>query len=406
MTISSHVFSVIRFSVILLFLFAQTQISVDQRPLEEIKLAVILVKLAGSDESQILRKEELNDFFGRILPDYFNFISRGRLRYSYEIFGWYTIEIEDCDGFDSVHRAIEVSDIDINFSTYSHVHAIFHNTPVCPEFKIYGRGDTQPSTVRTNDGEFKILTSSVRLSDTFREINRFIPVQPKAWMGLILHELVHNFGIAHHNSLECKPNFSGLHLGCFSISYGNPLSVMGAGWVTGTFGLEKSLYRSPSFGWLLNSMMLYRAGFLNDQEYRVITAPGTFRVRPANSNYPVSLHIFNPRTSHNTRTYVVESFKPSKWANWDALRAQRGGVFVSYRNHDSYYDRIEQETNQILLNSIDVYLLDMSPETLDSHLGDFVQSALPIRRSFTDEEVGVKITNLSFDRSTETNIVR
>ncbi|MCS6961468.1 MAG: hypothetical protein NZT61_03050 [Deltaproteobacteria bacterium] len=395
----------IRLCLILWSLFTHSQPRVDQRPVEEMRLAVILVKLAGSDERQLLQKDELENFFEGILPEYFNFISRGKLRYSHRIFGWYTVNIEECDGFDSIHRAIQVADEDINFSEYTHVHAIFHHAPLCPEFKIYGRADTQLSSIRTNDGQVKLFTSSIRLSDTFREVNNFIPFKPRAWMGLVLHELIHNFGIGHHNALECKQNFSGLHLGCFEVDYGNPLSLMGAGWVTGTFGTERSLYRSPSFGWLLNSTMLYRAGFLNDFEYRVITAPGTFRVRPVNSNTPLSLHIFNPQTSHRTRTYIVDSFRSSKWANLSAISAQRGAVFISYRSSGDYYDRFEPETNTIDLNSVNLQLLDMSPETFSTHLGDFVSSALPVRKTFTDEEAGIKITNLSFDYTTNTNLI-
>ena len=171
------------------------------------------------------------------------------------------------------------------------------------------------------------------------------------------HELGHNLGLHHAHALECGS--STLGSGCSTITYGNPVDIMGVPGIVGHF----NAFAKERLGWL---------DYGSSAPLLKVTSAGTFTLSPYASTLSgmKALKVLKSMSSTVPTYYYVEY---RHGANFDS--SVPAGVFV--------HTGVEGNGDTSLV-------LDMTPET-----ESWNDAALPTGRTFSDPASGVSITTMS-----------
>lgn len=173
------------------------------------KTAVLLVNFQNTAQPS-LTKATVQDLLFNQANSYFNEISYGKTGFSGDIFGWYTIPInQTCNYILAQGAAVQAADLDVNFTQYSRLVIIAPFGPTCT---FGGRSSLGKISVSTSDGVAQMSVASL-LTSNFT-------------LHTAGHELGHGLGVEHANFLNCG-TVSSSSSGCMNVEYGNPYSIMG-----------------------------------------------------------------------------------------------------------------------------------------------------------------------------------
>lgn len=151
-----------------------------------------------------------------------------------KVVGPYTLPASACSTYQIMVEAIKAADHESYFPNYSMI-VIFVPPTSCTN--AGGYGSVGKWTINTQDGP-------VNAGISWNFYNNF---------KIVAHELGHNFGTSHANSMECLKN-------CSSIEYGDIMDIMGRG-----IGHMNAPHKEEA-GWL--------------SENTIITTEGEYLIRP------------------------------------------------------------------------------------------------------------------------------
>lgn len=186
--------------------------------------------------------------------------------------------------------------------------------------------------------------------------------------GGIAHEVGHNFGLSHSQSLDCGA--VSLASDCIVRSYGDPADTMGSGGDTHFNAFQKDL-----LGW--------------------IGAAGTPALTPVNASGRFQLA---PFAANNTATKALKIPR-----GVDALTGEMNYYYVEYRQRIGFDATLGGNLAQgvlVHMGGINQYsrLLDMTPGSDPvSDFNDMYDSALMVGRSYNDANAGIRITLVAAD---------
>src|SRR3989344_2321706 len=163
------------------------------------------------------------------LQSYYDEVSYSQASFDGDVYGWLTMEMdsENCsvyyesqdryitNGGGIFDAAIDVADPLIDFSAvnYSRIILVYSLVEECNGGD--GLGTVGTSYVDTDEGEFQASISWVGADDISDVRERYV----------MRHEMGHNFGVSHANTLDCGDLSFGND--CESLEYGDPNDVMG-----------------------------------------------------------------------------------------------------------------------------------------------------------------------------------
>lgn len=199
----------------------------------EQKTVVILVDFLDDGDpvntADEIREAIFNDPNG--LNGFIREASYGKTWLTGEIFGWYTIpEISECNAAFIERMAIEYSDPEIYFPSYSRIIFI---TPFNPKCTV-AVGTIGLADIDSADGASK--SSKLRVTWSGNDV-----------VYVMSHELGHNFGAYHAISYDCGSNIISVAAeGCKDFIVGDPFDVMGRGIIS----KHQNAYIKKTIGWL------------------------------------------------------------------------------------------------------------------------------------------------------------
>lgn len=191
---------------------------------------------------------------------------------------------------------------------------------------------------------------------------------------VIAHELGHNFGLLHSQSLDCGPAVLGGD--CAVQSYGDPADTMGYGAIPHFNAFQKEL-----LGWL---------GAAGQPPVTKVVANGTYRIEP-----------------FATMGSGAKALKIAKGA--DPVTGAMTHYYLEYRQavgFDAGLGGLGNLTTGVLVHTgvegdgFSSYLLDMTPDSVaGSPYSDSEDGALAVGRTYVDSVAGVTVTVLSADNT-------
>lgn len=186
--------------------------------------------------------------------------------------------------------------------------------------------------------------------------------------GAIAHEVGHNFGLSHSQSLDCGT--VSLASDCIVRSYGDPADTMGSGGDTHFNAFQKDL-----LGWI---------GAAGTPGMTAVNASGRFQLAPFAANGTATKALKIPR-------------------GIDALTGEMSYYYVEYRQRIGFDSTLGGNLAQGVLvhvGGINQYsrLLDMTPGSdAVSDFNDMYDSALTVGRSYSDANAGIRIALVAAD---------
>lgn len=181
----------------------------------------------------------------------------------------------------------------------------------------------------------------------------------------VIHELGHNFGLAHSNALECGDQ--PLASGGTSIEYGDVLDVMG----NTSYG-HFTAFQKQRLGWL---------DYGSSPLVTHVASNGTYSIDPyaAAGSGPKALQIpqgTDPVSGKKVSLYVEsrQAVGTDSWLTGSTYSSALNGLAVHIGTEGDYRSS---------------YLLDMNPQ---SQTVDWSDPTLPVGRSYTDPASGMTIT--------------
>src|SRR6266568_54590 len=192
-------------------------------------------------------------------------------------------------------------------------------------------------------------------------------------LGVVGHEMGHNFGLEHSHSLACSG--ATLGAGCTSLEYGDGIDIMG--WSPSA---HVHAFQKERLGWLNNGV---------SPPITTVMATGDYAIDPYASpgTSPKALKILkstDPTTGAKTWYYV----EYRQAVGFDSVLASSGSMM----NGSNILNGVVIHTGSEDNGGNDSYLLDMTPETYDLYTRD---PALDVGKSYSDPDAGVTITTLS-----------
>jgi len=312
--------------------------AVSGNPMGQHRVLVIMVNFQDEQTQPFSQADAQTVMFGTT-SDFYREASYGQTWLTGDVFGWYTIPVSytACDTTAIASYAQQAAAAaGANLSAYDHyVYAFPQNA--CG---WQGRG-------------------SVGGTPSEAWINEWFE------LGIVGHELGHNFGLYHSRSSDCGAFSIGSN--CTTNEYGDTLDIMGGG--TAHF----NLYQKERLGW---------------------------------ANGAISPPITNVTS---TGTYWVDSYEQTGLnpkglkilKSTDPVTGMRTWYYVEHRYAFGFDNFLSGNTN--VLSGVVVhtgsesggqenYLLDMTPSTTS-----WYDPALTAGQSFNDPDAGVTITTLSAD---------
>ena len=188
--------------------------------------------------------------------------------------------------------------------------------------------------------------------------------------GVIAHEVGHNFGLSHSQSLDCGTVSLGSD--CIVRSYGDPADTMGSGGDTHFNAFQKDL-----LGWI---------GAAGTPGVITVGASGRYQLAPYAASGTSAKALKIPR-------------------GIDALTGEMNYYYVEYRQRIGFDATLGGNLAQgvlVHIGGINQFsrLLDMTPGSDPvSDFNDMYDSALTVGRSYSDANAGIRITLVAADAS-------
>lgn len=213
--------------------------------------------------------------------------------------------------------------------------------------------------------------------------NKFGLVPQQFHTGNVVHELGHNFGLSHANSVRCHSAkgraisfsvisfMSGL---CEEVAYGDPIDPMGQGQLTTATPPDLSAINKARLGWL------------KSQNIKTMRGNGVITIAPleAQTDKPQLVRVPNGQTINNQPHYFNLDFRQPVGLDI-ALPAQSPHVNgVAIRESGPITDKSAE-----LLGSFTNFV-DATPKTRSFHDG-----TLATGKTFKDSSTGITIKTLS-----------
>ena len=281
---------------------------------------------------------------------YYADASWGQLTLSGDVFGWYTISDTNttCSystWADSATKAASASGA--NLSGYDNIVYAFSGAASC----AWGGLAYMPGTTSWLNG-----------------LNAM-------HLRAMAHELGHNFGTHHSNSLQCTENgvpvaLSANAANCSTTEYGDPFSVMG-----GAAHYEHTNFAHGNFGWL------------QPANTQTVTASGTYTLKAIEGYDPTGVQSL--RIKRTTGSYLVLEF-----------RQPYGPSFDTFSSADPVVNGVSLRITPDYGTLTQSRLIDTTPATIS-----IWDSALGVGRTFLDPLTGVSITDVSVSSTGATVLV-
>ena len=306
----------------------------------EHKVLVILVNFQDL-QTQPYTAAQAQDTAFNTVSNYYRENSYGQTWLTGDVYGWYTIPVSSttCDtSAIATYAQQAATKAGANLSVYNHYVYAFPQTSACT---FSGRASVggAPGDVWIN-GWFEL--------------------------GVVGHEIGHNFGLYHSRSMDCGTTVIGGT--CTTDEYGDSFDLMGA-----SNSAHFNPYQKERLGWLNSG---------GSPPVQTITASGTYWI-----------------DAYETPSSAAKGLKVLK--STDPTTGLRTWYYLEHRTatgFDGYLANWGSQVNGVLVrtgseaNPQDTYLLDTTPATTS-----FMDSPLAPGQSFSDSAAGVTITTVSAD---------
>ena len=303
------------------------------------RVLVMMVNFQDKQTQPFTREQAQAVMFGTT-NDYFREASYGQTSLSGDVYGWYTIPVSSttCDTTAISNYAQQAAaSAGANLAAYDHfVYAFPQNACTWQ-----GRG-------------------SVGGTPSQAWINEWFE------LGIVGHELGHNFGLYHSRSMDCGSSSIGSN--CTTSEYGDLFDLMG-----GANSAHFNVYQKERLGWVNSGI---------NAPITTVTTSGTYwldsyATGSMNSKGLKILKSMDPVTGMKTWYYI-----------------ERRAAF----GFDSFVAGNQNISNGVIVRTgsessgQDTYLLDMTPAT-----SSWYDPALTVGQSFTDIDARVTVATLSAD---------
>lgn len=312
--------------------------SVSGNPMGEHRVLVVLVNFQDKQTQPFSREHAETVMFGTT-NDFYRETSYGGTWLTGDVYGWYTIPVSStiCDTTAIAAYAQQAAaSAGANIASYGHLVYAFPQNAGCA---WQGRGSVGGSP------------SQSWVNDWFE-------------LGIVGHELGHNFGLYHSRSMDCGDTPIGSN--CTTSEYGDLFDLMG-----GAGSAHFNLFQKERLGWI-------NAG--TNPPITTVTTSGTYWVDPLATS------------SMNSKGLKILK-------STDAVTGSSTWYYVEFRSafgFDSFVSGNPNVSNGVLIRTGSdssgqaTYLLDMTPSTTS-----WYDPALTAGQTFTDAEAGVTITTVS-----------
>lgn len=311
---------------------------VSGNPMGEHRVLVVLVNFQDKQTQPFSREHAETVMFGTT-NDFYRETSYGGTWLTGDVYGWYTIPVSStiCDTTAIAAYAQQTAaSAGANIASYGHLVYAFPQNAGCA---WQGRGSVGGSP------------SQSWVNDWFE-------------LGIVGHELGHNFGLYHSRSMDCGDTVIGSN--CATSEYGDLFDLMG-----GAGSAHFNLFQKERLGWI-------NAG--TNPPITNVTTSGSYWVDP-----------FATSSMNSKGLKILKST--------DAVTGSRTWYYIEFRSaygFDSFVSVNPNVSNGVLIRTGSdssgqaTYLLDMTPSTTS-----WYDPALTAGQTFTDAEAGVTITTVS-----------
>ncbi|HET9714288.1 MAG TPA: NEW3 domain-containing protein, partial [Pyrinomonadaceae bacterium] len=312
---------------------------VPGNPLGQHRVLVVMVNFQDKQTQPFTREQAQAVMFGTT-SDFYREASYGQTWLTGDVYGWYTIPVSSstCDTTAIANYAQQAAaNAGANLNAYDHMVYAFPQNACSWQ----GRG-------------------SVGGSPSQAWVNEWFE------LGIVGHELGHNFGLYHSRSMDCGETSIGSN--CTVSEYGDTLDLMG-----GASSAHFNLFQKERLGWI--------NGGTNPPLTTVATS-GTYW-----------LDSFEPGTMTSKGLKILKSTDQSTgMKTWYYIERRTAYGF------DSFLSGNANVLNGVVIRTgsdssgQNTYLLDMTPTT-----ASWLDAALTVGQSFTDADAGITITVISAD---------
>jgi hypothetical protein len=317
-----------------------SSLAVSTNPFGEQKTLVILVNFQDK-ATQPFTVDEARDVAFNQVSNYFREASYGQTWMTGDVYGWYTIPVSStvCDTAAIATNAQQAAaNAGANLSAYNHYVYAFP-TNACSFTGLASLGGNP---------------SQAWINNSFR-------------VGVVGHEMGHNFGLYHSRSIDCGTVVLGST--CTTSEYGDNLDIMGM-----ADSAHYNAFQKERLGWL---------GYGASPPIQTVTASGTYWIDAYET------------TTGTKALKVLKSIDPATGLRtWYYIEHRTATGFNSYLvGHDNVLGGVLVRTGSEG-DGDETYLLDMTPETTA-----WWDPALIAGQSYTDPTAGVTINTISADNT-------
>jgi hypothetical protein len=318
-----------------------TTLAVTGNPTGEHRVLVVMVNFQDKQTQPFTREQAQEVMFGTT-NNFYHEASYGQTWLTGDVYGWYTIPLSfnTCDTTAIANYAQQAAAAaGANLASYNHMVYAFPQNACAWQ----GRG-------------------SVGGSPSQAWVNEWFE------LGIVGHELGHNFGLYHSRSMDCGS--ASISSNCTISEYGDLFDLMG-----GANSAHFNLFQKERLGWVNGG-----------------TTPPIATVSTSGTYW---LDFYEPGTMTSKGLKVLKSTDPvTGMKTWYYIERRTAQGF------DSFLSGNANVLNGVIIrtgsdaNAQDTYLLDMTPAT-----PSWYDPALEVGQTFTDTDAGVTITTLSADAS-------
>ena len=305
------------------------------------RVLVIMVNFRDKQTEPFSREQAQTVMF-TTTNDFYREASYGQTWLTGDVYGWYTIPVSSstCDTTAIATYAQQAAaGAGANLSAYDHYVYAFPQNACAWQ----GRGSVGG------------VPSQAWVNEWFE-------------LGIVGHELGHNFGLYHSRSMDCGAASIGTT--CITDEYGDTLDLMGA-----ANSAHFNLFQKERLGWTNSG---------NTPPITTVTSTGTYW-----------LDAYEPGTMNAKGLKVLKGMDP--------VTGMKTWYYIEHRaalGFDGFLSGNNNVLNGVVIRTgsessgQDTYLLDMTPAT-----ASWYDPALTVGQSFTDADAGLTISTISADAS-------